>query len=105
MIPHAATLQPVPLTLQVTAVFEVPVTVAANCCVDPTASVALFGLTCTATPAAAATFKVALVLFALPALLVTTTAKSSRLSEVVVGGVVYVEEVAPLIAAAFFRHW
>ena len=45
MVPHAAPLQPAPLTLQVTAKFEVPVTVAANCCVIPTAAVALFGLT------------------------------------------------------------
>ena len=49
MVPHAAPLHPVPLTLQITAVFGVPVTVAANCCVDPTASVALFGLTYTTT--------------------------------------------------------
>src|SRR5579859_2482437 len=104
MVPHAAPLQPAPLILQVTAVLELPVTVAAHCCVVPTASVALFGLICTATPAAAATLRVASVLVALPALLATTTAKSSRLSEVVVGGVVYVEEVAPLIAAPFLRH-
>jgi len=105
MVPHAAPLQPVPLTLQVTAEFEVPVTVAANCWVIPTASVALFGLICTATPAAAATLRVALVLVVLPALLLTTTAKRARLSEAVAGGVVYVEEVAPLIAVPFFCHW
>jgi hypothetical protein len=44
-------------------------------------------------------------LVALPALLVTTTVNSARLSEAVVGGVVYAEEVAPLIAAPFFCHW
>ncbi|MHB8499919.1 MAG: hypothetical protein ACYDCG_05800 [Candidatus Acidiferrales bacterium] len=57
-----------------------------------------------ATPAAAATLRVALVLVARPAPLVTTTAKSARLSEAVVGGVVYLEEVAPLIAVPFFCH-
>jgi len=49
MVPHAAPLQPVPLTLQVTAVFELPVTGAENCCVLPSATVALFGLTVMAT--------------------------------------------------------
>jgi len=58
-----------------------------------------------ATPAAAATLRVAALLVALPALLVATTVKSERLSEAVVGGVVYNEEVAPLIAVPFFRHW
>jgi hypothetical protein len=45
MVPHAAPLQPAPLTLHVTAVFEVPVTVAANCWVVPSDTVALLGLT------------------------------------------------------------
>ena len=49
MVPHAAPLQPAPAMLQVTDVFEVPVTVAANCCVVPSATVALFGLTFTTT--------------------------------------------------------
>jgi hypothetical protein len=44
-------------------------------------------------------------LVALPALLLTTTVNSERLSEAVVGGVVYNEEVAPLIAVPFFCHW
>jgi hypothetical protein len=44
-------------------------------------------------------------LVALPALLLTTTVNSERLSEAVVGGVEYNEEVAPLIAVPFFCHW
>ena len=49
MVPHAEPLQPAPAKLQVTDVLEAPVTVAANCCVVPCATVALFGLTFTAT--------------------------------------------------------
>jgi hypothetical protein len=37
--------------------------------------------------------------------LVTTTVKSGRLAETVVGGVVYDEEVAPLTADPSFCHW
>jgi hypothetical protein len=48
---------------------------------------------------------VAVLLVALPALLVTTTVNSSPLSELVVAGVVYDEEIAPLMAVPFFRHW
>jgi len=89
MVPHAAPLQPAPpMTCQVTAVFAVPVTVAANCCVLPTDTVALFGFTCTAAPAAPETFRVALLLVVLPALLLTTTLNSALLSEAVVGVVV-----------------
>jgi hypothetical protein len=45
MVPHAAPLQPAPpITFQVTAVLAVPVIVTANCCVLPSATVALFGL-------------------------------------------------------------
>ena len=58
-----------------------------------------------ATAVAAETLSVAVLLVALPALLVTTTVKSERLSEAVAGGVVYKEEVAPLMAVPFFRHW
>jgi hypothetical protein len=58
-----------------------------------------------ATTAALETLRVAALLVALPALLLTTTANSARLSETVVGGVVYVEEVAPLTAVPFFCHW
>jgi hypothetical protein len=58
-----------------------------------------------ATPLAAATLRVAVLLVTLPALLVTTTVNSGRLAETVVGGVVYDEEVAPLMAVPFFCHW
>jgi hypothetical protein len=58
-----------------------------------------------ATTVAPATLRVPALLVALPALLLTTTVNSARLSEAVVGGVVYVEEVAPLMAVPFFCHW
>jgi hypothetical protein len=58
-----------------------------------------------ATTAAPETLRVAALLVALPALLLTTTENCARLSAVVVGGVVYVEEVAPLTAVPFFCHW
>jgi len=51
--------------------------------------------------AAALTVRVAALLVALPTLLLTTTVNCAPLSEVVVAGVVKVEEVAPLIAAPF----
>jgi hypothetical protein len=54
----------------------------------PTDTVALFGFTCTAAPAALETFRVAVLLVALPALLLTITVNSARLSEAAVGGVV-----------------
>ena len=93
MVPHAAPLQPAPLTPQVTDVFELPVTVAVNCWVAPAVTVVLVGDTeittaAGAVGAAAATLSVAGLLFALPALLVTATVKSASLSEGAVGGVV-----------------
>ena len=54
--------------------------------------------------AAALTVRVALLLVALPAELVTTTEKVEPLSAVVVAGVVYELDVAPLMFAPFFRH-
>ena len=104
-MPHAAPLQPAPLTLQVTAVFELPVTVAINCWLAAVATVALLGDTVIVIAVAVATLRVAALLVTLPALLVTTAVNSARLSEDVVGGVVYAEEVAPLITVPFFRHW
>jgi hypothetical protein len=58
-----------------------------------------------ATPLAAATLRVAVLLVTLPALLVTTTVNSGRLAETVVGGVVYDKEVAPLMGVPFICHW
>jgi len=77
MLPHAAPLQPEPFKLQVTAVFELPVTVAVNCRIALTASVVLFGDTAIATAPAAATLRVAPSLVVLPALLEMTTANSA----------------------------
>jgi hypothetical protein len=105
MVPHAAPLQPAPFKFQVTAVFVLPVTDAENCCIAPVVTVLLFGETVIAIVAEATTLRVAALLTVLPILLVTTTEKSSRLSEAVAGGVVYDEELAPLIAVPFFCHW
>jgi hypothetical protein len=58
-----------------------------------------------ATALAPATLRVAVLLVVLPALLATTTVNNARLSEAVVGGVVYAEEVAPPMAVPFFCHW
>ena len=49
IVPHAAPVQPAPETLQDTAVFVVPATVAVNCCLAPVTSVTGVGLTPTAT--------------------------------------------------------
>jgi len=48
-VPQAAPEQPAPLRLHVTAVFEVPVTVAVNCCVFPVTTCAAVGEMVTAT--------------------------------------------------------
>jgi hypothetical protein len=104
MVPHAAPLQPDPFKLQVTAVLELPLTVAVNCWVAPAVTVELVGDTTIAMTPVAATLRVAALLVILPALLEMTTANSARLSATVVGGVVYVEDVAPLITTPFFCH-
>jgi hypothetical protein len=49
MVPQVAPEQPAPLRLHVTAVFDVPVTVAENCCVFPVITCAVDGETVTAT--------------------------------------------------------
>jgi hypothetical protein len=54
---------------------------------------------------AAFTVRVAALLVMLPTLLVTVTVNCAPLSEVAVAGVVYVAEVAPLIAVPPFFHW
>jgi hypothetical protein len=51
------------------------------------------------------TVSTAALLVALPALLLTATVNFALLSVVVSAGVVYVAEVAPLIAAPFLLHW
>jgi hypothetical protein len=47
IVPTAVLPPPVPLTLQVTAGFEFPITVAENCCVAPRITLALLGVTST----------------------------------------------------------
>jgi len=84
----------------------VPVAVTEKVAVCPAVTSALTGCVVIdgATPTALSV-SVAALLVALPALLVTTTLNSEPLSELVVAGVVYVEEVAPLMAVPFFCHW
>lgn len=48
-VPQAAPLQPAPETIQATAVFDVPVTAALNCCVVPGGTDAFVGVTETRT--------------------------------------------------------
>ena len=50
------------------------------------------------------TVSIAALLVALPAVLVTTAVNCALLSVVVSAGVVYVDDVAPLIAVPFFFH-
>mgnify|MGYP000947246153 CR=1 FL=1 len=72
-LPEVLTLPlPVPATAQVTAVFVVPVTVAANCWVPPWATVAVVGLMLIPT---AETVTVADAVLVVSALLFTTTVK------------------------------
>ena len=49
IVPQVAPEQPLPLRLQLTAVLDMPVTVAVNCCVLPTTTVAVIGETLTPT--------------------------------------------------------
>jgi len=85
----------------------VPVAATEKVAVCPAVTSALTGWVVIdgATAVAPATLRVPALLVALPALLLTTTVNSERLSEAVVGGVEYNEEVAPLIAVPFFCHW
>jgi hypothetical protein len=53
---------------------------------------------------AAFTVRIAALLVAAPALSLATALNCALLSEMLSGGVVYVEEVAPLITAPFFLH-
>ena len=87
IVPHAAPVQPTPLTVHVTAVFEEPVIFPANCWVRPTATVALFGLKLIVNDAAF-TVSVAVLLVTLLFELLTATLNWLPLSEVAVAGVV-----------------
>jgi hypothetical protein len=54
---------------------------------------------------AAVTVSVAALLVTLPIVLLTVTLNEEPLSEFVVAGVVYDDDVAPLIALPFLFHW
>ena len=84
IVPHAAPVQPEPLTVHVIAVFVVPLTLPEKTCVLPAASVRLPEFTVTVTEAEL-TVNAATLLVALPAELLTTTA---NWAPVVSGGVV-----------------
>jgi hypothetical protein len=83
----------------------VPVALTANVAVCPAVMVWLDGCdVIDGATIAAFTVKVAVLLVALPAELVTTTEKLDPLSAVVVAAVVYEPDVAPVIFTPFFRH-
>jgi hypothetical protein len=83
----------------------VPVALTLNDAVCPAVTVWLAGcVVIEGATAAAFTVKVALLLVALPAELLTTTEKVDPLSAVVVAGVVYELDVAPVMFVPFFLH-
>lgn len=85
---------------------DVPVAAIVNVAVFPTATVWLAG--CVVIDGATTglvTVNTAALLVALPALLLTATVNFALLSAVVSTGVVYVDDVAPLIAPPFLFHW
>jgi hypothetical protein len=85
---------------------DVPVAAIENVAVCPTVTSWLTGwVVIDGATAWALTVRVAALLVALPALLVSTTVNRAPLSELAVAGVTYEEEIAPLIATAFFCHW
>jgi len=61
-VPQAAALHPAPCTLHVTAVFDVPTTEAFNCCVAPTTTEVLAGVTVTTTTGTMVTLAEAILL-------------------------------------------
>ena len=82
-----------------------PVALTLNDAVCPAVTVWLAGcVVIEGATAAAFTVKVALLLVALPAELLTTTEKVDPLSAVVVAGVVYELDVAPVMFVPFLRH-
>lgn len=103
IVPHAAPAQAAPLTFQVTAEFEEPVTFPINCWLFPTVTIALFGSTVIAT-GVALTMRVAALLVALPPELLTIMLNWLRLSEIITAGIVKVAEVALVIPVPFFCH-
>jgi hypothetical protein len=84
----------------------VPVAATANDAVFPAITVRLAGCVVIAGGTVAVeTISMAGLLVAFPAVLLTTAVNCALLSADVAGGVVYVEELAPLIAPPFFIHW
>jgi hypothetical protein len=84
----------------------VPVAATLNVAVWPAVTVWLVGCVVIAGATAAAfTASVAALLVTVPAELLTTTSNVDPLSEVVVAGVVKLEEIAPAMFAPFFCHW
>jgi len=80
----------------------VPVAVTENVAVCPVNTLLLAG--CAVIEGAAFTVNVAPLLVTFPEVPVTVTVKTAPLSDAVVAGVVYEEDVAPLIAAPLFFH-
>jgi hypothetical protein len=84
----------------------VPAATTENVAVCPTVTVWLAGCVVILGPTGAAvTVNVAGLLIALPAELVTITRNVAPLSPETVAGVVYEDDVAPLMFALFFCHW
>jgi hypothetical protein len=84
----------------------VPVAATMNEAVFPATTVWLAGcVVIDGATVALVTVRTATLLVALPALLLTATVNCALLFAVVSAGVVYVEEVAPPIAAPFMLHW
>ena len=83
-----------------------PVAATVKVAVWPAVTVGLTGCVVTDGAAGAAvTVRVAALLVTLPVALVTVTVNCAPLSDDAVAGVVYVAEVAPLIAIPFLFHW
>jgi hypothetical protein len=74
--------QPEPLTLQLTALFEVPVTLTWNCCCVPRATIAVVGETVTTTGAMMVTVAEAEALISATDVAVTTTLEGMELGAV-----------------------
>lgn len=84
----------------------VPVAATVNEAVFPAITVWLAGCVVMAgATTALVTVSTAALLVALPAVLLTSAVNCALLAEVVSAGVVYVDDVAPLIAVPFIFHW
>jgi hypothetical protein len=100
LIVPVVVLPPVTLfTCQVTAVFDVFATVAVNCCVRPTPTVGVLGLTVTVTTGCAVTFATAVPVFVVSACAVAVTVTVPPVGAF--GGAVYKPDalIVPILAA------